>query len=359
MSTTFQPRAEVIHGDCLTVMRGMAAGSVDAVVTDAPYDLAFMGKAWDRSGVAFDPATWTEVLRVLKPGGHLLAFGGSRTYHRMACAVEDAGFEVRDCLAWLYGVGFPKSHNLHGEWQGWGTALKPAYEPIILARKPLSERNVAANVKRWGTGALNVDGCRIPTDDNLNGGAYTQGASPRWDGTENWRYKRGQAGEFAQPTGRWPANVALDEEAAAALDEQSGTRPGMKPRVLQRGLTTGSGIGYGSGSGPQEAPAGYGDTGGASRFFYTAKADAADRGPGNNHPTVKPTDLMRWLCRLVTPPGGTILDPFGGSGSTIVAAAMEGFHSIGIEQDEGYCAIARRRAAAAAQPRMALFEARG
>src|SRR5215207_99431 len=172
---------KVLRGDCRAVMRGMDANSVDAIVTDPPYELGFMGKSWDKSGIAFDPATWAEALRVLKPGGYMLAFSGSRTYHRMACAIEDAGFEVRDQIMWVYGSGFPKSKN---QGDGWGTALKPAHEPIVVARKPLSERTVAANVLRWGTGAINVDGCRVGIDDAER--AIIDVRSGAGESTEGW-----------------------------------------------------------------------------------------------------------------------------------------------------------------------------
>ena len=344
--------------------------------------------------------TWArEALRVLKPGGHLLAFGGTRTFHRMTIAIEDAGFEIRDCLMWLYGQGFPKSldvsraidkakgaerevvgpnrwqhimgqrpkddttqvygrgqtdnrwdtapaTDLARKWQGWGTALKPAWEPIILARKPLAG-TVAQNVERHGTGALNIDGCRIATSDNLNGGAYSPetdaGRIRRWEGGE---FKR-KPGEFSQPEGRWPANVVLDEDAAAMLDDQSGEHPSGKMHAFYspgreapvRTVTGRSRAGY-------MVSETYGDTGGASRFFYTAKADKQDRGKGNTHPTVKPVDLMRWLCRLVTPPGGLVLDPFAGSGTTGQAALAEGFRCILIEKEAEYVAgIEKWRAA--------------
>jgi len=300
-------------------MRSLPADSVDAIVSDPPYGLAFMGKEWDHGvpGVEF----WAEALRVAKPGAHLVAFGGTRTFHRLTVAIEDAGWEVRDCLSWLYGSGFPKSHN--GPWGG--TALKPAWEPIVLARKPLVG-TVAANVTQYGTGGINVDGCRIGTDDNLNGGAYAKRGTVRDDG---WGMQRGQAGDFVQPSGRWPANVCLDEDAAAMFPE--------------------------------------------SRFFYTAKASRREREAGldgmperirsdgrevpidnayqrvraltNHHPTVKPIALMRWLCRLVTPPGGLVLDPFNGSGSTGCAAILEGFRYLGAELDAEYVEISRKRIA--------------
>lgn len=377
--------AQLIHGDCLEVLKGMPDNSVDSIVTDPPYGLSFMGKKWDYD--VPDQDIWEECLRVLKPGGHLLAFAGTRTQHRMAVRIEDAGFELRDMvtflydtnetaralieslspeqlklldatfgrdsmLAWGYGSGFPKSMDVSkaidraagavrevigqdtkarstsgasalptmgGEtvyqswditapatdaakqWQGWGTALKPALEPITVARKPF-KGTVAANVLEWGTGAINIDGARVQTDDNPNGGAYSNGNK---DLSKATSYATGvSAGVFVQPAGRWPANLIHDgsDEATELL-------------------------------------------GAAARFFYCAKASKKDRGEGNIHPTVKPTDLMAYLCRLVTPPGGVILDPFMGSGSTGKAAVREGFRFIGIEMDAEYLAIAEARIA--------------
>ena len=381
-------------GDCREVMAGMGPASVDAIVCDPPYGLAFMGKAWDHGvpGVPF----WAEALRVAKPGAHFVAFGGTRTHHRLTCAIEDAGWEIRDCLMWLYGSGFPKSLDvskaidkaagecrprvrggqggtntilgarkpgeaisgeaISGEaiaWAGWGTALKPAYEPIILARKPLAG-TVAANVLAHGTGALNVDGCRI--DSGPSPAADRRAfSSPGLPGQQGYtitnrispeRYAEARPGEAL---GRWPANVCLDEAAARLVDEASGERPGMQINsVHRRGATTGKGLGYGSSSPSTPAEAvGYSDTRGASRFFYTAKASSSERhAAGRNlHPTVKPVDLMRWLCRLVTPPGGLVFDPFCGSGSTGIAALAEGFRFIGIEIDAEYARTARRRVA--------------
>jgi site-specific DNA-methyltransferase (adenine-specific) len=354
-------------GDCREILPTLAAGSVHACVTDPPYGLSFMGKGWDH-GVPGEPF-WREVLRVLKPGAHLVAFGGTRTYHRLTCAIEDAGFEVRDCLMWLYGSGFPKSLDASKaidkaagaerevigpapykrgrasqaysetrrvsydyppqpitaattdaarQWQGWGTALKPAWEPIILARKPLTG-TVAQNVQAHGTGALNVDGCRIGTEERPHV------ISDRRSG--NMVYGDGPNGSRqVAPTslGRWPANVLLDEEAAALLDAQSGSR--------QSGEY--GGLGY-NGWGKVPMPAIEGDSGGASRFFYTSKASRRER-EGSKHPTVKPLDLMRWLVRLVTPPGGTVLDPFAGTGTTGEAALMEGFSCVLIEREAEY-----------------------
>lgn len=345
--------------DCRDVMDlYMDENSVDAIVTDPPYGLSFMGKAWDHGvpGVEF----WARALRVLKPGGHLLAFGGSRTYHRMASAVEDAGFEIRDQIMWVYGSGFPKSldvskaidkaagaerevvgkssrhvgkktqrlEGLNGtstfaetpgmgayitapateaarQWQGFGTALKPAHEPIVVARKPLIG-TVAANVLAHGTGVLNIDGCRVGVDDDRNGGRY----SDNKQGDDGNIYGRGinerSANDYVQPAGRWPANLIHD-----GGDE-----------VLAGFPVTKSGEGS------------------AARFFYCAKGSKSDRGADNTHPTVKPTDLMAYLCRLVTPPGGTVLDPFMGSGK---AALREGFKFIGCELDAAYHNIAKGR----------------
>ena len=381
-------------GDCREVMARMDAESVDAVVSDPPYGLSFMGKEWDH-GVPGEPF-WAEALRVAKPGAHLVAFGGSRTFHRLVCAVEDAGWEIRDVLMWLYGSGFPKSldvskaidkeagvrfdaspasgvgfmgpgdagtgvrgynptHNrltragestdAARQWSGWGTALKPAYEPIILARKPL-RGTVARNVQTYGTGAINVDGCRVDAERcpamtrtttvvaaNAMAGATTGATS---------------TGELTT-LGRWPANILLDEAAAEVLDAQSGES--VTPSAATRGARRGGQSGMAS-LGAQVGVACYGDRGGASRFFYTSKASGRDRGRdehGNDHPTVKPTDLMRWLCRLVTPPGGLILDPFMGSGSTGVAAITEGFRFLGVDIERHHVDIAERRLADAAR----------
>jgi len=378
------------HGDCREVMATLDAESVDAIVSDPPYGLSFMGKGWDHGvpGVEF----WTEALRVAKPGAHLLAFGGTRTYHRLACAIEDAGWEIRDCVMWVYGSGFPKSHDVSKaidkaagaerekrwkavtanssvgtleprpwldearknggcfvdgdapatdaarQWSGWGTALKPAWEPIIVARKPLVG-TVAENVLTHGTGAINVDGCRVKTDDSLNGGAYAKNGTERTDewGASNG-FRRNQALEYVQPSGRWPANLIHD-----GSEEVVGLFPVTKDGVSSPNVKGKEA--YGGGFGGAFHP-GYGGGGSAARFFYCAKASKADRGSDNKHPTVKPTDLMRYLCRLVTPPGGVVLDPFTGSGSTGKAATLEGFRFIGIEREAEYVQIAKARIAA-------------
>lgn len=372
---------QVHIGSNLDVLPTLPDNSVDSIVTDPPYELGFMGKKWDNSGIAYSVELWSECLRVLKPGGHLLSFGGTRTWHRVAVAIEDAGFEVRDSIAWMYGSGFPKSldvskaidkaagkerevtgHVVAGiasgsgnavggpkplvekkenpitpeaqQWEGWGTALKPAFEPIVVARKPLIG-TVAENVLTHGTGALNIDGSRI-------------------------------GGE----AGRWPANVILDEYSAEILDEQSGVSKS------QGGANSKSGF---WGSGKEITTNHFGDIGGASRFFYCAKASKRDRNEGldeleeataaqmvdrepdsagmnspragagrtsgakNFHPTVKPTALMEYLIKLITPPNGTVLDPFTGSGSTGKAAILQGFEFIGIELTEDYIPIIEGR----------------
>jgi site-specific DNA-methyltransferase (adenine-specific) len=369
------------HGDCLDVLHALPDGSVEACVTDPPYGLAFMGKRWDYDVPSV--GVWREVFRVLTPGAHLLAFFGTRTYHRGVIAIEDAGFEIRDQLAWVYGSGFPKSHNLGN---GWGTALKPAHEPIVLARKPLIG-TVVENVQQYGTGAIHVDACRVEAHDGTS-----TARKPAMVHRTSAPFGAGMAmGGNGSPLGRWPANILHDgSEDVVGLFPQS-TSTGGEPlsgEVNRHGIyrnrnreRTGNGCGLG-------------DTGSAARFFYCAKASKRDRDEGlegfadriatvgnleaagrdasnpgnyiggqqrrvalglppsdprkNHHPTVKPTALMRWLVRLITPPGGTVLDPFMGSGSTGKACALEGFGFIGIEREAEYLEIARARIAAAA-----------
>ena len=394
-------------GDCRDVLPMLGCSSVDAIVTDPPYGLSFMGKGWDHGvpGILF----WTEALRVAKPGAHLLAFGGTRTHHRLMVAFEDAGWEIRDCLMWVYGSGFPKSLNVskaidkaagaereviseivrgdvqkaktsgvtiaaakanknnekifgYGvekitapateaakQWDGWGTALKPAWEPIILARKPL-DGTVAANVQQHGTGALNVDGCRVNAKgDNLGGGAEKETQSDKPEGWDRpWRSnKDAQAAhakrirenvQKAETLGRFPANLIHDgsDEVLAGFPDTGKSTGGNSG-------TRGNEV-YGKyGESQMGVDPGFGDSGSAARFFYTAKASKSDRGHGNNHPTVKPTDLMRYLVRLVCPIGGTVLDLFNGSGATTYAARKEHCRTIGIEQEASYCEIAVNR----------------
>ena len=390
------------HGDCIETMNQMPPESVDAIVTDPPYGLGFMGKKWDGLPPSLE---WAEACyRVLKPGGHIAAFGGTRTWHRLAVAIEDAGFEMRDSLAWLYGSGFPKSMNVGkaidkaagaerevvgtklgqpgyslapstggnlyegsfggtgdpikearitapatpeaAQWDGWGTALKPAFEPIVLARKPLAEKTVARNVLAHGTGAINVDGCRIATDEQI--AAHHGTANPRVAMGDGWGegYQVGQAASTPPNTsGRWPANVLLDHHAAAWVDEQSGVSKSPSPYVQK---TESNGSVYDLGSLNNKGgriSTHHGDSGGASRFFYTAKAPKRERPNvgGVQHPTVKPLAIMRWLIRLVTPPGGVVLDPFAGSGTTIEAALIEGFDPVGIEMEADYLPLIQHR----------------
>lgn len=317
--------ALIIKGDCLNVMAGLPAASIDAIVTDPPYGLSFMGKDWDKGvpGESF----WREALRVAKPGCHLLAAGGSRTYHRLTCAIEDAGWEIRDCIIWMYGSGFPKSHNLKDDWQGWGTALKPAFEPFILARKPL-DGTVAENVQRHGCGGLNVDGCRVGTEE-------VGARSSNWDGITRRNIFLGLNEFEGNPTrGRWPANVIHD-----GSDEAVGVFPDDNSRFF-----------YCAKASPSEREEGLNGLPDVKAGSYKLRTDAHSERNGlttaprtNHHPTVKPVDLMKYLCRLITPPGGLILDPFCGSGSTGVAAMREGFNFIGIELNNDYAEIARRR----------------
>lgn len=377
--------------DCLDAMAlYLPDNSVDSIVTDPPYGLAFMGKKWDYDVPSEE--IWRECLRVLKPGGHLLAFAGTRTQHRMAVNIEDAGFEIRDMVAWVYGSGFPKSLDVSKaidkaagaerevvcenpnhravsgvgyegvyqggntgaavitapateaakQWQGWGTALKPALEPITVARKPLVG-TVAANVLAHGTGALNIDGCRVnmSKDDR---DFILKTARPNSSGQTHIGAVMNRP---VTPTvnvhedGRWPANLIHDgsDDVLARFPRAQGQQ-GATGKRKQGGV-------YGA---VTEGTAGIeprGDEGSAARFFYCAKASKRDRGEGNDHPTVKPTDLMRYLCRLVTPPGGVVLDPFMGSGSTGKAAVLEGFRFIGVERDDAYFNIATARIDAA------------
>jgi len=481
----------LLHGDCVEVMRGLPDNSVDAIVTDPPYGLEFMGKEWDNltrnlmraeegsrdaervagyegnyagrrsklpdysktnspAAQAWHEAWAREALRVLKPGGHLLAFGGTRTYHRMACAIEDAGFEIRDSIHWVYGSGFPKSLDVSKaidkaagaerevlssvfrgnragttagikgnavprtdtvtapatvearRWEGWGTALKPAHEPVVVARKPLSG-TVAGNVLVWGTGGLNIDGCRVPmngdtvqpfgTPTKSVGGILNNGVIPQDEEKLAASYAKTNA------AGRWPANVVFDRAAGEALDQQSGTLATNKPVAWKREKETADARRVRTGYGVPAPEAGevrgaYSDNGGASRFFtqadfgpddwpfvYQAKPSRKERNAGldglqpkreadrvrddgvggdnprnrsntakvNHHPTVKPVALMRHLVRLVTPPGGTVLDPFAGSGTTLVAAILEGLDCIGIEMTDEYLPIIEGRTAWAAE----------
>lgn len=366
---------QVVHGDSALVVPTL--GLFHSCVTDPPYGYFFMNRSWDHpDNVAFRPEFWRVIFDGLLPGAYLAAFGGTRTFHRMACAIEDAGFVLRDTLCWLYGQGMPKSHDVSkaidkaagaerkvvgpttrgaqsestgrygawGEgitptapateaakrWDGYGTALSPSWEPIVLAQKPV-QGTIAGNVLEHGVGGLNIDGCRLPAEKmtGWGGGSKLHGGGLSREG-----------GEARPVAGRWPPNVACDETAAGMVDEQSGERP--VGAFGPRGGVTFSGGERASHSG------GYGDTGGASRFFYCPKASTAERNAGlgdeqNTHPTVKPIALMRWLTRLVTPAGGRVLDPFAGSGSGGVAAVLEGFEWVGVEREAEAVRIAKLR----------------
>jgi site-specific DNA-methyltransferase (adenine-specific) len=346
-----------------------------------------MGKQWDTGETAFDPEFWSEVYRVLKPGAYVAAFGSSRSYHRMACAIEDAGFEIRDSLMWIYGTGFPKSHDVSkgidraagaerqvigtdrnfgksrledgktafgdyaGEWnitapstdaarqwQGWGTALKPAFEPIVLARKPLSEKTVAANVMKWGTGAINIGECRVAANADDIAAARVPQPKMRPNGQDSGHALGagcGRSGEiFDMSKGRWPANVCHDGSA-----EVVGMFPETNPAVSGKPRNGQNGNGWGMSATGAE----YDDNGGsAARFFYSAKADGDSRA-GSKHPTVKPVDLMQWLIRLITPKNGLVLDPFAGTGTTAEAALYEGMRCILVEKEDEYIDDIRRR----------------
>lgn len=333
----------LLLGDSRDVLKTLPDNSVDSIVTDPPYGLSFMGKKWDYDVPGVD--VWVECLRVLKPGGHLLAFAGTRTQHRMACRIEDAGFEIRDMIAWVYGSGFPKSHNLDGDKEGWGTALKPALEPITVARKPF-DTTVAENVQEFGTGALNIDGCRVPATGERLGGGDEHGKSSKPEGwARPWMDDPAHVAahnakitanvERATRLGRWPANFIHDgsEEVLECFPKTVTKSSGGSGSKSMGAL--GKNGKYGTFALDVKAAnaGGLGDEGTPARFFYCAKASKTDRGEGNNHPTVKPTALMRYLCRLVTPPGGMVLDPFMGSGSTGKGAVLEGFGFIGIELD--------------------------
>lgn len=350
----------ILVGDMAERLRDLPDVSVDSCVTDPPYHLTsivkrfgkqgsasakvgatgafarssrgFMGQQWDGGDVAFREQTWAEVLRVLKPGAHLVAFSGTRTYHRMVCAIEDAGFEVRDQLAWIYGSGFPKSHNLG---DGWGTALKPAWEPICLARKPLIGTNVA-NMAAHGVGGLNIDGCRIEAQDKTP--APVGEFAPPSIGTTG---HRGVRDGSADHLGRWPANIVHDgsDEVVAAFPDA----PGQMATVTGNEPSSPFARVYGEMPNRAGSAEPRNDSGSAARFFYCGKATSEERGQGNNHPTVKPVALMRWLTRLVTPKGGLVLDPFTGSGSTALACEAEQFNFVGCELSPDYAAIAERR----------------
>lgn len=356
---------QLLHGDCLDKLKDLGDNSVHAIVTDPPYGLTqnkkggsgvasastdtpygrarigtgngaggFMGMKWDSSVPPVE--MWRECLRVLKPGGHLLSFAGSRTYHRLVVNVEDAGFEIRDQIMWVYGSGFPKSHNIGHkaeEWVGWGSALKPAHEPIVVARKPLIG-TIVENVLEHGTGGLNIDESRIKAGEDHAKNTNRKSVKGHWGASEG-------AEIVAHEAGRYPANFIHDgsDEVVSLFPDRKTTWVSPSHQNNREGGFMGA-LGH-----PQNQ--GFNDEGSAARFFYCAKASKAERNAGvdqkNIHPTVKPVDLMKYLCRLITPPNGIVLDPFMGSGTTGIAATTQGFGFIGIEMNEEYILIARDR----------------
>ena len=408
----------LVNGDCLEEVQKLVDKGiqVDSIVTDPPYHLisiverfgkegsapakdkdgafqrqsvGFMGKEWDGGDIAFRQETWELFMKVLKPGGHLLAFSGSRTYHRMAVAIEDAGFSIRDQIMWLYGSGFPKSLNLGksvdkklgnerigtgqtkthsnkgmpqaeertaigagafgqeveeeitvgtSEWEGWGTALKPAHEPIVLARKALSENSIVANVLKHRTGGIHIDACRV------EGEKQTRDSNPVMNGGKYAQNENADREEITPDTkGRFPSNVMHDgsEEVLKVFPSTSKSAGGGGVKITGKNV-------YGKYNGREyDKTIGYGDEGSVARYFYCPKTSKSEKGNDNTHPTVKPIKLMKYLCRLVTPKGGTVLDPFMGSGSTGIAAKDEGFEFIGIEREKEYFEIAERRVSVA------------
>lgn len=394
----------VLNLDCRHGLALLPDNSIDGILTDPPYELGFMGHAWDRSGIAYDVAMWREALRVLRPGGHMLAFSGSRTYHRMTCAIEDAGAEIRDSIMWVYGSGFPKSldiskalDKLHGAerqvvgqqfraatgrdegygfsesfditapaslaaqlWEGWGTGLKPSHEPICVARKPLAADTVAANVLAWGVGGVNVDGCRVAIDPAAGAKQLRTMSVSRHDGADGWGMNTTRANPAARvlgEEGRWPANFIHDgsPEVLAMFPDAAGAKG------LVRG-TEGSPASSGQVGNFRERVASAeprGDAGSAARFYqqcewtqadleaalfyYCAKASKREKGVDNKHPTVKPIALGRYLARLICPPGGTLLDLFAGSGSFGIAAKLEGFGFLGFEKEAPSADLANAR----------------
>ena len=425
---------KLYNGSMLDMLDVIDENSVDVIVTDPPYELGFMGKSWDSSGIAFQKETWEKCLKVLRPGGHLLAFGGSRTFYRIACAIEDAGFEIRDTIMWLYGSGFPKSLNIGlaidkkngvksevvgkgksgvssrayqseelttageyeireacNKWSGWGTALKPSFEPIIVARKPFNG-SLVDNVLKYGVGGINIDECRIPLEDNYEfktTNRHSRQTDNVFDNSNCGFNSESNHTASANPKGRFPANTILTYDETD-FNEVCGGFPitgqgdNSAPYSYAGREYNNKDTSMFNGDKPQ-APSNYNDTGSASRYFYCAKASKEDRDEGleefeekkvygedmqwgygnangdtfgdrvanvtrkNVHPTVKPTDLMQYLIRLVTPNGGTILDPFNGSGSTGKAAMYEnykhdkGYKYIGIELTEEYLPISKAR----------------
>lgn len=401
-----QEAFKLINGDMLQELDKLEECSIDCIITDPPYELGFMGKSWDSAGISFQKSTWEKCIRVLKPGGYLLAFGGSRTYHRIACAIEDAGFEIRDCIMWIFGSGFPKSMNVsktiekqrgilepttetlfnnpggkrdlskrsdYGykyepvdvdakNWSGWGSCLKPAYEPIIISRKPFDE-SLVDNVLKNGVGGLNIDECRVPFEDTPNPATnplYRQQNGYKHDRSKSvaensvCAFSTSPSDTPHSPLGRFPANLILTYDETD-FDEVCGGMPDTKSSSGDADYSPSNNDNVVNYTNNIKSGIHFGDSGSASRYFYCAKASKRDRDEGvpptkqNFHPTVKPTSLMQYLIRLVAPKGATILDPFMGSGSTGKAVAYENFDRnadykfIGIELDKDYTEIAKAR----------------
>lgn len=329
----------MICGDSLDILKMIPDNCIDSIVTDPPYEINFMSKKWDGTGIAYNIDLWSECLRVLKPGGHLLSFGSPRTCHRMTCAIEDAGFEIIDQIQWIYASGMPKGINIEKQlikiaprsieaekYKGWSSRLKPSHEPITMAKKALSKSTIAKNVLEWGTGGINIDECRVGKRETQQFTGKKQGTVNTYG---NYNYEKSSV---PLPEGRFPSNVILDEESGKLLDLQSGTlTSGVNcVRTKERRFLEHGGVGHAG-----DVQTTYGDSGGASRFFYCAKASPSERN-GSHHPTIKPIALMRYLVRLVTPPDGIVLDPFAGTGTTLKAAQLEGFNYTGIEKQSEY-----------------------
>ena len=391
----------ILNGDCIEQLKTLEKNSVDSVVTDPPYNIGFMSKGWDKTGTVNNVEVWKEAYRVLKPGGHLLAFNSTRTYHRMVCAIEDAGFEIRDTMSWIFGSGMPHGadigkqiesklktgsantqafknlkgdkakaslgyNKIHAEndrpsnyngkeyvrnvefeteeakqWSGWNTGLKPSQELICVARKPIEGKTVCENVLKYSTGGLNVDACRIEHNEPVR---LTHRSNRREDsvftdnncGFDNTKNNISSA----NPKGRFPSNIILDEVASKLLDEQSGH---LKSGTNCKRTKEGSFFEHGGLGKAGDVQTTYGDEGGASRFFYCTKASKSEKGKYNDHITVKPLKLMEYLVTLVTPKNGIVLDMFMGSGTTGVACMNKGFDFIGIDSSSHYCDIARQR----------------
>lgn len=328
----------IFHGDCREILPSIHG--ISAIVTDPPYELGFFNKKWDSSGISYQPNTWEKIRESCKPGTMLLSFGGTRTFHRIAVAIEDAGWEVRDTIMWVYSQGFPKSHDIEKStknelWGGYGTGLKPSYEPIILAMNSI-DGTFANNALKYGVAGINIDECRV------DGAGGKKWETPRGGIWKTDADKKSML--IDNPKGRFPANLIHDgSDEVVSLFPQAGSGNNQEPYSYAGREYDNKDTSMFNGDKPQ-APSNYNDTGSAARFFYCAKANRRERGEDNNHPTVKPLALMEYLCKLVKyPEYNLILDPFMGSGTTLVACRKLGIHAIGIEVDKASCEIAVKR----------------